>query len=510
MSALNRFIAPKRQMPWLEALADAFHSAPDAPEEPVARFKDPWPGDARRAEALLANEADLVSAMQPEPRDPELARDHVRRARAQSFAWLRDLRSLGGDASRRAARRAVTAWIETNRRSDGVAWRADVVGQRLAAWIGTYDFFAASAGPGFRSELMEQTALQVTWLRRRLDSAPPGPGRFAALAGLAAGAAAVGEAEQCFPEIEAALEHAIRRELASDGSLRGATPLAQLDALMRLLDIRAASAAVGRPPPEASSDAASAMAAPLAALRFGDGGLSVFGGGEGDPWTIDLALAASGWRGRAPLDLPDAGYGRAVAGRSSLLALAGPGAIEFAHGGDRLISSVGADSDAPASRFETPDVSFFSAPTASGARLGEILPIIREAEGGATQLRLAWSWGRPDIGWRRRLYLSADGLDLRGHDVAIGPAGRRSTIAFHLHPTADAIQLDDGGVLLRACSGQGWRFRADMPARLAPEPYRGRPGPAGAALRIELPAAFDDEGRIEARWALRKEGAADA
>jgi len=505
--ALARFRHGQGRMTLIDALVETFQPTPDVPDAPAARLKDPWPGDAARAEALIANEADLMAALDPEPADPEMARDVVRRARAQSFAWLRDLRSLGGDTARRTARRAVTAWIETNRRSDSVAWRPDVVGQRLSAWMGAYDFFAASAGPEFRSELMEQTAVQVHWLRRRVDGAPPGPGRFAALAGLAAGAAAIGEAEAIFPTVEAALKRAIRAELGADGGLVGATPLAQLDALMRLLDIRAASAAVDRRPPEGSADAASVMAGPLAACRMGDGGLAVLGGGEGDPWTIDLALAASGWRGRAPLSLPQAGIARALAGRAILVATAAPGAIEFSHGTDRLIASVGAASDAPPSRFAASDVSPFSAPAFPGGRTAEARPIERDVDGGATLLNLGWTWSRPGIEWRRRVYLAADGCDLRGEDQAVGPPGRRALVVFHLHPSVDAIQLDDGGVLARAASGQGWRFRADRPARLASEPYRGRPGQPAAALRIEVPAIADGQGRLALRWAFRMEGA---
>ncbi len=505
--SLARFKPPRQHMPWLDALIEAFQSTPDAPSEPVARLKDPWPGDAGRAEVLIQQEAELMAALDPDPHDPELARDHVRRGRAQSFTWLRDLRSAGGDAARRAARRGVTTWIETNRRSDPIGWRPDIVGQRLSAWMGAYEFYAASAGPAFRAEVMEQTAVQVAWLRRRIDLAPPGPGRFAALAGLAAGAAAIGGSEAILTEVDRALVRAIRKELAPDGGLIGAAPLTQLDALMRLLDLRAAFAAVGRPPPEASSDAASAMAAPLAALRFGDGGLGVFSGGEGDPWTIDLALAASGWRGRAPLDLPQAGFARAVAGRSTLLTCAGPGAFEFGHGGDRLVTSTGANSDAPPARFEAPGISHFSAPCFAGGRMAAGAAVERDADGGATLLTLANTWSRPQAEWRRRLYLAADGHDLRGEDCAVGPAGQAMVVAFHLHPSADAIQLDDGGVLVRAHSGQGWRFRADRPARLAAEPYRGRPGAAAAALRIEAPAAFDGEGKLLLRWAFRMERA---
>ena len=123
---------------------------------------------------------------------------------------------------------------------------------------------------------------------------------------------------------------------------------------MRLLDLRAAAAAVGRAPSPASADAAQAIAAPLAAWRLGDGGLATFGGGEGDPWTVDLALAASGWRGRAPLDMPRCRiYARSLAGRA-ILAADRFGALEFSHGADRLFTSIGAQSDAPAKPLRSP------------------------------------------------------------------------------------------------------------------------------------------------------------
>jgi uncharacterized heparinase superfamily protein len=495
--------APQR-FPWLTALAELFYTVPDVPDEPQVHLKDPWPGNAQRAEAIIANEAELIAALDPTPRDPELARDAVRRARAQSFGWLRDLRSLGGDASRRTARRVTSAWIETNRRSDPIGWRVDVVGERLAAWLGAYDFFAASAGVEFRTELMEQAAVQSAWLRRRLDSAPPGPGRFAALAGLAAAAAALGQGDAVFQQIEGALKRAIRDEIGSDGVIAGATPLEQLDALMRLLDLRAATAAVGREPSPASADAAQAISAPLAAWRLGDGGLATFGGGEGDPWTVDLALAASGWRGRAPLDLAEAGYARSLAGRAILMADR-YGALEFSHGTDRLFTSIGAQSDAPPSRFAAPGVSAYSAPSNGLAKLVDAEPILREQGDGASLLTFQWRTQKPDARWRRRVFLSADGKDMRGEDTAIASPKSPAMLAFHLHTGSDAIQLDDGGILIRARSGQGWRFRSDIRARLAAEPYRGRPGQPAASARIELPMTVSSAGAETVRWSLRME-----
>ncbi len=74
-------------------------------------------------------------------------------------------------------------------------------------------------------------------------------------------------------------------------------------------------------------------------------------------------------------------------------------------------------------------------------------------------------------------------------------------VPFHLHPSADAIQIDETSALIRTSSGQGWRLRADQPIQLSPEPYRGLPGAPAAGLRIEF-SIYPGQTR---RWAIRKE-----
>ena len=50
-----------------------------------------------------------------------------------SFAWLRDLKVLGGDHARRQARKWVGSWVEKYRHWDAIAWDPVVMGQRLTA-----------------------------------------------------------------------------------------------------------------------------------------------------------------------------------------------------------------------------------------------------------------------------------------------------------------------------------------------------------------------------------------
>ena len=61
--ALARFRHGQGRMTLIDALVETFQPTPDVPDAPAARLKDPWPGDAARAEALIANEADLMAAL---------------------------------------------------------------------------------------------------------------------------------------------------------------------------------------------------------------------------------------------------------------------------------------------------------------------------------------------------------------------------------------------------------------------------------------------------------------
>jgi uncharacterized heparinase superfamily protein len=63
---------------------------------------------------------------------------------------------------------------------------------------------------------------------------------------------------------------------------------------------------------------------------------------------------------------------------------------------------------------------------------------------------------------KRRLYLAADGEDLRGEDSFSGPAEHPFTIRFHLHPRVQAsLSKDSHQALLRLPAGSGWRLRSD-------------------------------------------------
>ena len=101
---------------------------------------------------------------------------------------------------------------------------------------------------------------------------------------------------------------------------------------------------------------------------------------------------------------------------------------------------------------------------------------------------------------RRRLFLSADGADLRGED-ALEPVSRsrsrprhgRIDVRFHLAPGIEASPTVDGlGALLRVPDGKLWQFRA-----------------RGGALTVETSLAIAADGRPRATQQLVITAAAD-
>jgi uncharacterized heparinase superfamily protein len=66
------------------------------------------------------------------------------------------------------------------------------------------------------------------------------------------------------------------------------------------------------------------------------------------------------------------------------------------------------------------------------------------------------------INHKRRLYLAADGEDIRGDDELTGDVTGTYDIRFHFHPDVSASLVQEGSaVLMRLKSGTGWRLHVN-------------------------------------------------
>src|SRR5690606_16380486 len=134
---------------------------------------DPWPGDAQRGRDMVAGVFRFAGqeierhalSWEPVEASPEWIEG------LHGFEWLRDLRSVGGERARRMAREMVTLWLERYPKPDGsIAWRPDVTGARVVAWIAFHDFFCASADDDFRKAYFAGLARQARHLSRNLPA----------------------------------------------------------------------------------------------------------------------------------------------------------------------------------------------------------------------------------------------------------------------------------------------------------------------------------------------------
>ncbi|MBU6508293.1 MAG: heparinase II/III family protein [Alphaproteobacteria bacterium] len=489
-----------------------------APSELRLRLAETWPGDPQRGEALLGQA-------------PQWTVENHR------FGFLADLAALGTEPAVRMAREATADWLRRCDAVEPVSWNAEILGDRLFAWIAHHDLLAAPPqDPEFRSALLMSLARQARYLHRTWRQAT-GIGRLRALRGLVAALAALKDQRRLGIAC-ARLSAEAKAQIRPDGGHISRSPRQQLATLMALIDARDVLSAASAEIPKAVMDAIDRVAPTLRFFRHGDGGLALFNGAAaGDVDLIDLALQRSAAKGRPPARAPQTGYDRLQAGHSLALfdcgalppapfdgdAHAGALAFEFSHGRERLIVNCGAyrGSDAQwrtAMRATAAHSTLIVADTASATlEHGRFVtrPEVkaqRNEQDGNVWVGASHTGYVPNFGLRheRELYLAADGDDLRGEDrlVVVGngpPRGHGFAIRFHLHPDVQASTTQDGNaVLLKSPSGVFWRLKAaGAVMNLAESVYLGD----GAMRKTQQVVLDGHAGSTGAavKWALKRE-----
>ncbi len=505
---------------------------PDAPALPV---RDPWPGDPGRGARLLRGELEIgggVRTLRPGSWG-EPATSAVVDAMAHGFTWLRDLRALGTDAARLRARALVSEWVASPP-NEALAHRPDVVGARITAWLGHYDFFAATADDSFRQRLMGRLVSDARSLSAALPTEELDARALTALKGLIAAAVALPEHAGFLTRALRFLPQEIGRQVLPDGCHVERSPAAQLAALQDLTEIRALLQAAQATPPAALANAIDRMAPALRVMRHGDGGLALFNGSKEESSSlIDIALTQAGRGGRGPSSLKDGGFQRLQAGRSVVIVDCGvpppPGVDRLAHAGtlsmelsvgrDRLIVNCGAfpaggaqwrdamRATAAHSTLVIADVSSSELKSEGLGRRPVVVEAQRQEANGAHWLEASHDGWKKLFGavHRRRLYVAESGEDVRGEDAVEAANPQPFTLRFHLHPDVNAsLQQDGEAVLLRLRNGGGWRLRADG-ARMSLEEsiYLGGHEPRRSE-QVVLTGYAD--GPQQVKWAISKVG----
>jgi uncharacterized heparinase superfamily protein len=498
-----------------------------------------WPGDPRRGQAIVEGSyrfaGETVAGAEP-PWDTGLAGAEFQ-AELHGFSWLADLAAVASEAATEKARALLRTWLERHDRWHPLVWRADVMGERLYAWIAYAELVAPEAGDGaLRRAFLRSLGRQVRHLRPSAGWEAMGLGRLAALKGLLAAELALAAKDRELDAVLALLEAEATAQIQPDGGHRARSPAAQLTALRHLIDARAALRAARIEVPQPLAGAIDRAAPMLRFFRHGDGRLALFNDSqEQEPAQIDLVLARSEAKGRAPASAPMSGFERLAAGKSVVIADCGAPAserwgaephagtlsFEMSHGRERLIVNCGAYRGPKAAwhaalRTTAAHSTLIVADTpsseldAEGRILRHPRAITRERaeQDGSQWISMSHDGYKPEFGltYGRQLFLAEDGEDLRGEDRLSGKPGQSFAIRFHLHPQVQASLTQDGSAaLLRLSSGVGWRLRAQGAVlSLAESIYLGT-GEIRKTQQVVLQGHVGTQGAT-VKWAVRREG----
>jgi uncharacterized heparinase superfamily protein len=497
---------------------------------------NPWPGDATRGRTMLTNQIALAGETIVASGSPWVAQAHEPWfAAMHSFEWLRDLRAAGGDAARRHARLLTTQWMDRRHGRGDIAWRADVMGARLANWIAFHDFFCASADDAFRTRLFASMGRQAKLLARLTPGDLSGASLLLAIKGLLATGVCLAGGESRLALADRLLMRELPRQVLADGCHAERSPSIHADVLAALIDMRALYKSARIPMPDILQHTIDRMTPALRFFRHGDGGLALFNGSqEGDTLLLDTILTQADARGRPVKRAPQGGFDRMAQGRTVIIidsgvpapakldrhAHAGIASFEMSVGRERMIVNCGAHPGAGPWRAALAATAAHSTVTIADTNQIELLPgggvrrrpspieSEREDSAGAILVEVAHN-GYAGLGLthRRRLFLGDNGEDFRGEDTITGTKIHRLAIRFHLHPNVHVSLTGNGQTaLLRLGDGTGWRFRCDSDAvTLEDSVYFGSGSTPRRSNVIVISSRTEGSQEKLIRWAFHRE-----
>lgn len=452
------------------------------------------------------------------------------RGKLLGFGWLADMKISGRELSRVQSRALISEWIMmggdsfiARRFNDNYDTR--VLANRLIAFTCNARFLLNGATEHFSDRFYASVSRQVKLAYSRSYSEPDKLKRLYSHIALAYVCLGFSGYDSLRPKVFARLAAELDRQIYGDGGHISRNPQILRDLLARLVPLRSGLEKSQMEIPVAFNRALERM---LPALRFftcPDGGLAVFGGvSDTRPGLVRRILAQDNVNGRPLTHAPHSGYARLQQGKASLMIDVGTPAtgslsdhspnglfgFEFCDRSSRLVTNCGSmkfpdehwqiASRAPQAHSsvciaDAPPVHQIENRIVSALCGGPVTVSKPDIEFDVTSQRqgtlLVASHngyaGRYAVSHTRQLFLSADGLDLRGKDLFTSYEGHSDTVAaapfairFHLHPSVSAtISRDGASAVLMLADKTGWRFSA-----------------RGAQLKLEESVYLPEDGRI--------------
>ena len=398
-----------------------------------------------------------------------------------SFGFLIELKALGGEVGRKAAREITKNWLNIFQNYHHITWSPDLTAQRLINWLIVYPFAFEAASDELLYQIHYCFYRQYNHLLNVFNAqSEMNPfDRYSLLWSLIIIQCHCQDLhdEILFQSHLQLLQGIVDDISLKDGGLIARNPQNILDLTKSLIQLRHSLVQYSATPPLWLIKKIETSARMMMVLTHGDKDFPQFQGCVlPNKQDIDQAIKQSGLRlRRSNISYSEFGYTSLRNGRSSVLidhATSGnhnaPLAFEMSYGQNRVIVSCGThliDSKwmeglslmAAHSLLAIQDIE-------AKQNLSNIKTSLENLNGAALFCGSHEGYNASHgLNHTRRLYLDDDGEDFRGEElltrnIAIKPIS--IIIRFHLHPSVKASLVENKTtVLLRLPAGSGWVFK---------------------------------------------------
>ena len=441
------------------------------------------------------------------------------------FSWLHQLKACGEDGAK-AAPILMRSWLDRHEKWSSSAWAPYATGERLIALCAHYHLVAGSGDLLWRSRVLSSMARQTRHLARTAHRAETGYDRLMTAISLSIAA-------YCLPGCDRAAERGVemarrelRLQLRPDGGHLSRNPSRQLRLAFRLKLLVETIQARKLPAPGYLHHILARVSQIALFFRCADGRLAVFNGGYEDDPRLIIAVQSAASDSLAPEFVRHTGYHKVNAARAQLIVDANAGArsagafesagsLQFSSGRSRVIVNCGngahLSDDWRRALSGAAAHSVVSFEEGVSPTWGEVSHRrAEETKGNLIEIERALSASdRPNAHYCRRLFLAANGADLRGEELFSG--AREDLLAaaiwrFHLHPGVKAsLARDRRSVILALPNKEGWRFKSNCAVlSLEKTVYCGDGGKPVSSEQIVMRARDAANAMENVRWALRR------
>lgn len=458
-----------------------------------------------------------------------------------AFRWLRHLRASSDQRAGDRAKQLTDEWMASYlKRMSGSEWEFETVTQRLIAFLSHSPIILEKADQDFYQRFLFCIAQHVRYLRRVIPAAERNSARLKARIALAMASICLPSSKTYIRSISAELESELGKQILPDGGHISRNPLVLLDLLADLLPLRQTYLNLDHALPKNLLPVMDQMFAALRFFRHSSGDIALFNGSNyvSANYLMSILQNDEKTKENSP-NLDDSGYARLDAARSVVLsdvgsapkgelskyAHAGCLSFEFSSGANRLIVNSGFPT------FKQKEFGKFSRLTAahstlivddtSSARISSsslagpifihepnVITFEKEVDNGQTGFTASHDGYAKDFNiiHQRQLRLKDDGSLFSGLDT-IEPAKAGDipntpiTIRFHIHPSVDVGQSENGMIFLTTKDGERWAFTSTVKAVVEKDIFFS--GLLGSVNSQQITLSFETGRDRKAAWIFK-------